>query len=1451
MARSCSTCCPPTCPTASGCCAAARGAAAAAATASTWRCALRLRRQRGCRSSTSARPPGSARAPPGRPGWSSSRRRFALRDVLELTRPPHAERGADGAQKTGWGADGAGGLRTLELHVSDVSVLRLTTDAATVPVRPVLMQGRPEDKWHQLRRRPDRWPAAQLQLAGGEVRHSIHAELQPGKYTIVFATDFAVGGLRPCASVWLRLELVPLKDLDADSAGDGIGGACANPSGDSMLDDQINRWATPLDGFFERAEDYQLTLPRAAAAAAAAAGTPWQQQQGVQRLARAEVDLQGGQPFLLRASVSSPFAAADVGIQVFCGTTAIGDPRPLPDGTGYVVLAGPFSAAGRYAVEVFHVPRLPASASSKRHCVTLSVDLAAVAAAPPSLPPSGPAELAATPLAAAPLLSSGPCRLGGPELPEQLSALPGRPALLDGEFLLPRSGRQSIEITGLGEGPWVVRAEASSSDAEVGVSAAGAPAAPRGRRTEDAVLIVAGAPLQVTVEASRLPTSTACPSLRLHLVVVAAADVPPCPGAGGAAGLDVGRQLEESLRPQRVDAARLQTFSLPLAGAGVGTTVMFSVRSATAELRLELGVQPPWLPLEVLVEDAEGAPGGLWARARPSGGRLALLAPSLPKGLYRLHVRSWSRVWNRAQGFTLAQRCALVTGAAALLEPSGRDASNFRQEMLNLAELLAVSPLPAMLVPSWLQPEDSLLVSQMYAVPPGGGDTILKVDGPRTLRLVAEPADLLAPRLSLEVRRDGPDGEVVAYPAALMQGTQVALSRSGTYLLRLVPGGEPACPECVHGSLPFYITVGLSAAVAARAVDGDCPAEAPLAEVRGLGVPPPSLAGARSWRQVKRFRARGLPGPVLIDMSVPRPSVVLIGSWSDFASRHVRVGFKTEEGVWVGEQRMGTSALEIELPPGHYTLQVDEPGHSWRDGGCMDFGIVVSQAALRPAVSETFSPQPHAGALAVAGQSLAGAAWSLSLGARCDAPGASPLPLDALAASGGSGGLGGPMGPDGRLLLRHRVMLTNIHDGRKKVFLRPRGGSLLRFAVVSGDASQVEVALEDGAHRPLAPSTVRSHGAAGWSAAYELRPEDAGGIWLSFHREHQDAHASGCAAFELLLQAAPAEDVAAMSGCSGQTTTLQELARLAAAEGSAEGAVRLHPEGIEVATFDVDVDEASIVEVEVRFNLLLSDVQVWMNDGGVVPEEEANSEMSAAGAAAEPLNARVALVLRLQAGHHAVRVRHRPALPAAKLAAAGPLAATCFPLRLSARRAPWAGATTVAFAPAAPVSRAGDLVLVLLSPQRAQSWTVPSIAGALPSSATAFAGGLVCTWDGPALVDMASGGLLGRALRAAPDGQPGGGGQHVASAVNYAGAAAGEVVVITGDGDGRQWSGGPRAQAPLPPRPWLLAAAAAPSGARVPDAAVPAAPAAPSAARSATSAGAPPVREPSGGGGVQ
>jgi len=55
----------------------------------------------------------------------------------------------------------------------------------------------------------------------------------------------------------------------------------------------------------------------------------------------------------------------------------------------------------------------------------------------------------------------------------------------------------------------------------------------------------------------------------------------------------------------------------------------------------------------------------------------------------------------------------------------------------------------------------------------------------------------------------------------------------------------------------------------------------------------------------------------------------------------------------------------------------------------------------------------------------------------CDDPMAFPLPID-FSATGNSHFLGGPIDAQGRLLVRSRILITDMHDGRKKVFLETR-----------------------------------------------------------------------------------------------------------------------------------------------------------------------------------------------------------------------------------------------------------------------------------------------------------------------------------------------------------------------------------------------------------------------------
>eukprot|EP00439_Symbiodinium_sp_Y106_P013562 s2388_g1.t4 len=466
---------------------------------------------------------------------------------------------------------------------------------------------------------------------------------------------------------------------------------------------------------------------------------------------------------------------------------------------------------------------------------------------------------------------------------------------------------------------------------------------------------------------------------------------------------------------------------------------------------------------------------------------------------------------------------------------------------------------------------------------------------------------------------------------------------------------------------------------------------------------------------------------------------------------YVRVALVTEEGLWVGEQRCRRSSLEIELPPGDYQMIVEEPAPlAPSPAGCMAMGVSVS---LAPFTSVARSQRPgevttHSVAATLPGFLGPG----LGLGAHCDSLGALPLPLDVISSTGGSLGFGGPIDGSGRLLLRR----TDIHDGRKKVFMRVPARSLIRIAVVSANAESVEVVLEDSGHQPVVPVHTHILGSAGISSR-----------WVSFHREHRIAAGAGCASFDWLLQVTPSADLAAMTECWTDSGSLQDLSTKAAdafresAVATADARVNTGQSGGTSSSIPLTLADDSLVEAEVQFNFMLSNIHLWLEtsagaSGG--PVEASGPAIAAHGIAASPRNAQAVLQLRLAAGQHTIRIR----------------SGRCVPLGVRLRRvALHSSKPVVGPFLAAPLSSGADFVLSITTPTGdGETWLEdcasssvmrrtgfreprpPSLAG-LPPTATsavkgAATGGLVAAWSGTALSLVALTG--GRAVEPAPPG---------------------------------------------------------------------------------------------------
>ncbi|CAK8990922.1 unnamed protein product, partial [Durusdinium trenchii] len=571
-----------------------------------------------------------------------------------------------------------------------------------------------------------------------------------------------------------------------------------------------------------------------------------------------------------------------------------------------------------------------------------------------------------------------------------------------------------------------------------------------------------------------------------------------------------------------------------------------------------------------------------------------------------------------------------------------------------------------------------LLSSELYMVPAGASITaLLQLEEAALLRLVAEPADILAPRLLVELQQGS---STISSNSATGAGF-VSELQAGIYQMVFRSTDQAAAD-----AIPFFVTWGLARSGAGNVL-GNAVCDG-VARMMDLGAD--SKSGGSSWQWKRQLNLRALPSSLKLPLLVPRPSVATIGSWSSFVHHYVRVALVTEEGLWVGEQRGRRSSLEIELPAGNYQMILEEMMPlSPAPAGCMAMGVAVSLVPFsvieRPATTGATPSLPSA-------PSFLGAA--LGLGAACDALGAKPLPLDAISSTGGSAVYGGPV-DDGRLLMRERVMLTDIHDGRKKVFLRLPAAAMLRVAVVSGDAEATEVVLEDGNHQPIAPAESHIMGV-GQAASYIL--EAGGALWLSFHREHRVAASAGCASFDLLVQSAPMQDLVAMSSCGSDRRELRDLVEQLHAVGdsavaSAEGRVVVG--GGAAATLALQLAEETLVEVEVQFNFLLSNVHLWLQTPGAGRSRAVRApRVRALGLASAVRNARAVLRLRLHPGEHVVNFRHDPAFPKdagpIKLVVAG---GQCAPLALKLRRLRLPNARPVATAPMAPLAAGSDLVL--------------------------------------------------------------------------------------------------------------------------------------------------------------
>ncbi|CAD7949037.1 unnamed protein product [Amoebophrya sp. A25] len=302
-------------------------------------------------------------------------------------------------------------------------------------------------------------------------------------------------------------------------------------------------------------------------------------------------------------------------------------------------------------------------------------------------------------------------------------------------------------------------------------------------------------------------------------------------------------------------------------------------------------------------------------------------------------------------------------------------------------------------------------------------------------------------------------------------------------------------------------------------------------------------------------------------VKITQPSLLHFEAGTNFLIDHASFAIQIPEGLMQAEQRGSASNLEVELPPGEYTVELQQRPDATAVAslGLQDHcGVFSANLWLVPLSAKSLSSALKSISSGSSGnQNLfnAGGAGPQGIAAEavveeqteetdvgeCEDPQAVPLPLD-FGVGGGSEKMGGPIDPNtGQLLLRSRIAVTDIHDGRKKVFLpsptglpASTGESKLLMKVELQHLSrddredvQFDVSFP-GPNKKYDPKNHVQPAAlypttTGFAAYYVFDVRNSPGLWLSFHHSRPRA----CMLFDLVIETRDQGDIARMTQCGG------------------------------------------------------------------------------------------------------------------------------------------------------------------------------------------------------------------------------------------------------------------------------------------------------------------------------
>lgn len=961
-------------------------------------------------------------------------------------------------------------------------------------------------------------------------RQTVFCILEPGEYHLTFFADYPLGGLHPCSDFFAQMALKPIALLgDVD--------ACVR-EGDVHSASTLTMSEQPQ---LHMEPNWQNVKVPIEVGRTSRIVQVWRQGLEVK-------DDVAAQKVFLRMVVYSDYASADMRFQVWLDGRWIADTQVTA--SGYADMIGPLDA-GVYEVRLYYVSagglKDDKAADNPKLCSAVSADLRLVSK-----------------VAYENNTENWLCTSTRVPAPASLEPQSDEQVLIDSEYVMPENVAHSIKI--VIKETRTLRVQATSADADFLLKIRSQEKTQQistSTTTMEVVLAPGNYLLLIIARVKNLGNAAACSTFLLNLLLQSDHAIPQCPWSSAFTGPRSSRETTQQqasdhignllldLVPSELSSDTRANVKKPVSlwmSEGMEKTFDFKV-SETSAIRLDIAMHPPILPLQVtvankVVKTKLEAP---ISTAEWTENRLLLINSDLAPGSYVLAIKQPKKyvLGPGVQSFDMRSMCSHVTISAELGSASKEAINSMRSELLDLPDLLAVQPwLPSLNMVGWLSAGSftaPIVGTQVYRFQSEVTASKFKLDEKSIVRVVCEPADLSNSEIDAKLKKDG---SIVASSDNL--GQLIAEADPGSYELEMRP----------KAGAPFLVTVGVATESRLREdivfnADQDACSKTVPAISAGERFPKSGWTIGPVFVRLdpKFLKQEGVLSKVPIVLAAP--SVLYIELGSALPLDLVRISLEVPEGLWVAEQRGLRNSLEIELPSGQYTVHLGQPKaarlpHIQR---CLDFSVLISAKPISPDSSadekaDESNEAAKAGAGSGSSAELVAREEAAVEAAPCFSMGTVPMPLDLSDPKGGSPLLGGPI-KDGRLLVRSKVLITDMHDGRKKMYIATDGKPLqMKVGVLLGGYSKLSLASSLSFR--VTSSTGKEikqliHWATdgGWERVFVLDSGDKG-YWLAFHHSHRERAESACLHFTLAIETHPLDELQRMMTCPSSFSRAQD-----------------------------------------------------------------------------------------------------------------------------------------------------------------------------------------------------------------------------------------------------------------------------------------------------------------------